>query len=128
MVLAAVLLAVSSVLPWVTFTPVTGMPFDQNAFQFGPGQGLTAFGPVLAGSAVLLALLSIVVYQRRPRPNLCMALIPTLAAGLIVVQSWHGGFGPRSHVGPASYVAYVGLACGLAASLLMLPAERPRTS
>ena len=123
MVAAGVLLLVGALVPWVTYSASS----SRNAFQFGPGRGLTALGPILVACGAALVVFGVFVWRHPRRPNLGMAFLPAVGGGLIVVQSWQGGFGGNgaetTALGPGSFACIAGLGLAVLASLVLLPAE-----
>jgi hypothetical protein len=131
MVLGGALLALGSFAPWVSYVFANGAALGKNAYEFGPGDSWTWFGPIILLGATALAVFGVATLFHPWRPNLCMALIPTLCVGLEIADMWDGGFGAVRHatttIGPGSLLCYAGLALGVAAAVLLLPAERART-
>jgi hypothetical protein len=123
MVAAGVVLAIGASLPWVTY----GTAGARTAFQFGPHGSLTALGIVLVVCAAALVGFAALVLFHPIRPNLCLALLPTLGAGLMIVGSWQGRFGgvtgQPTTLGSGSFVCYAALGLGVLATLVLLPAE-----
>ena len=131
MLLAAVLLAVGSFAPWVSYVFPTGAALGRNAYEFGAGSSWTWFGPIILLGACLLAVFGAATLFHPWRPNICMPFIPTAFVGIEIADVWDGGFGhvtgATTTLGAGSFLCLAGLVLGVAASLFLLPAERART-
>jgi hypothetical protein len=131
MLLAAALFAAGSFSPWVSYVLPTGAALSRNAYQFGAGNSWTYFGPIILLGAFVLAIFGVATLFHPWRPNICMALIPTIAVGIEIADVWDGGFGSVAGrvttLGAGSFLCYGALLFGVAASVLLLPAERART-
>jgi hypothetical protein len=131
MLLAAAALAQGSLSSWVSYVRPTGAVTSLDAFQFGAGASWTWFGPVILLGACLLAVFGVATLFCPWHPNVCMPFIPTMVVGLEIVDVWHGAFGgvagALTTLGAGSFLCYAGLVLGVAASVLLIPAERVRT-
>lgn len=131
MLLAAGVLAAGSLSPWVSYLLPSGATLSRNAFQFSASHSWTWIGPTLLFSACLLGVFGVLTFLHPFHPNLCMPLIPTMIAGLEIVDIWHGGFGGIAHattsLGVGSFLCYAALGLGVVASLVLIPAEQVLT-
>jgi hypothetical protein len=124
-VLAAALLAVSTVLPWTTRHGV-----QRTAFQLGSAISWVGVGAVLVTAAAVLLLAGLLTAFPVFRPNLTMPLVPTMVAGLVLANTWDLMFGataPATTMGAGVILCLLGVATGIAATVCMLPAEHQRT-
>jgi hypothetical protein len=128
MLLAAGLLAAGSLSPWVAYVLPSGATVGRDAYQFGAGDTLTWFGPIILLGACALAVFGAVTLFHPWHPNVCMPFIPTMVVGLEIVDVWHGGFGGVAHatttLGTGSFLCFAGIVLGVAAAVLLIPAER----
>jgi hypothetical protein len=126
-VLGAALLGAGTVLPWVTLGSKAHVQHD--SFQLGPVVHGFGLGPVLIASAGVLFLAGGVTTFRLWRPNLVMPLLPSIVAGLVIANAWNQVFwsGAASSLDVGAVVCLIGIALGLASSIVMLPAEHPRS-
>jgi hypothetical protein len=126
-VIGAVLLAAGTTMPWVTVGTKVHVRLD--GFELGPAVRGFGIGPVLVAAAAVLFLAGGVTTFQLWRPNLSMPLVPSIAAGLVIANSWNQVFwsAASSSLDAGAIVCLLGIALGLASSIVMLPAEHPRT-
>ena len=126
-IIGAVLLAAGTTMPWVTHGTKVQVRLD--GFQLGPAIRGFGVGPVLVAAAAVLFLAGGVTTFRLWRPNLAMPLVPSVVAGLVIANVWNQVFWSvaSSTLDAGAIVCLLGIALGLASSIVMLPAEHPRT-
>ena len=126
-VIGAVLLAAGSTMAWVTSGTKVHVRLD--GFQLGAAISGFGVGPVLVAAACVLFLAGGVTTFRLWRPNLVMPLLPSVVAGLVIANVWNQVFSSSasSSLDAGAIVCLLGVALGLASSIVMLPAEHPRT-
>jgi len=125
---AAVVTGISAYLPWVTYPTRSGASRTADAFQLGSAISWVGIGTVVVVSASLLFVAGVLTVLHPFRPNLAMPLAPTLLVGLTVANSWYQIYSPvRSSLAVGMVLCLIGIALGLASSLLLLPAEHPRS-
>lgn len=128
--LGAVLLAVGASLPWLSFSATHGpVRASANAYRLHTAVSWISLGTSMLVAAGLLALGGLLMLWRPLRPNLVMAFLPAFIAGLLIANYWTSFFGSAGSLswtaGGGVYVCLGGVACALAATIALVPTERP---